>query len=512
MHSRVLGITSPLFSLRSADDWGKGQISDLLALGKLAKAAGARLIQILPPHELTENESSPYGAMTAFALDPTYVTLGRVPELAGRLASDLVAEGKRLAALREVDYPGVLACKKKALGAAFEIFVNDEWQKKTARAEALVRFSEREPWVFEYALYAVLRDSHNGWGFSTWPDKERLRDESVLALGKPLSVVTPFARAVLARVYTQWLAFTEWQEVKKDLGRDGISLMGDLPFIVGSESADVWSMPASFDTTVSLGAPPDDFSADGQDWGLPAYTAEELAHLTWLGARSHHASRLYDAFRIDHVVGFFRQWVKPQETKKGEFRPSAEAQQAKLGAHILAGVKKSAGPARVIAEDLGVIPPFVRTTMKELDIPGYKVVPWEKDARQMVRSPAEYPELSVATFGTHDTAPITSWWDELKPWERDQIGAHAGMRADAKEDERHVKLTQMLLSSPAEIALLQIQELTGDGDRVNLPGSVGPHNWTYRVRRPVDELMQDTRIAQRLDAVREAAEKTGRTP
>lgn len=511
MHSRVFGITCPLFSLRSEDDRGKGQISDLLALGKLAKAAGASLIQILPPHELTENESSPYGAMTAFALDPTYITLSRVPELAGRFPSDLTAEGKRLAALSEVDYAGVLANKRKALAHAFEIFLNDEWTKKTARAEALVRFSEREPWVFDYALYAVLRDSHDGWGFSTWPEKERLRDASVLAMARPLATSTPTARAVLARVYVQWLAFTEWQEVKKELGRSGISLMGDLPFIVSTESEDVWSNPSSFDTTVSLGAPPDEFSSEGQDWGLPAYTADELSHLRWLGLRSQHASRLYDAFRIDHVVGFFRQWVKPHATKKGEFRPSTEPQQRELGAHILAGVKKSAGHARVIAEDLGLIPPFVRSTLTELDIPGYKVVPWEKDARQMVRSLDEYPKLAVATFGTHDTAPITSWWDDLKPWEREQIGAHAGLRGGEDEAARYPKLTQMLLSCPASIALLQIQEVIGDGDRVNLPGSVGAHNWTYRVRKPVEELMQDARIAERLQVAREASEKSGRT-
>jgi 4-alpha-glucanotransferase len=510
MQSRVLGITCPLFSLRSEDDWGKGQISDLLGLGKLAKASGARLLQILPPHELTENESSPYGAMTAFALDPTYITLSRVPELAANMPKDLAAEGNRLAGLATVDYAGVLGCKKRALAVAFDTFVEEEWKKNSARAEALLRFSEREPWVFDYALYSVLRDSHNGGGFSTWPDEERFRKEAVLAQARPLSVKNDVSRQVLARVYTQWLAFTEWQEVKKELGHHGIALMGDLPFIVGTESADVWSMPASFDATVSLGAPPDDFSADGQDWGLPAYTAEELSHLTWLGLRSHHASRLYDAFRIDHVVGFFRQWVKPHATKKGEFRPGDEALQAKLGAHILAGVKKSAGQARVIAEDLGVIPPFVRSTLKDLDIPGYKVVPWEKDARQVVRSPQEYPALSVATFGTHDTAPITSWWAELQPWEREQIATHAGMRPDAPEAERHVKLSRMLLASPANVALLQIQELIGDGDRVNLPGTVGPHNWTYRIAKPVDELLQDARIADRLQAVREASEQTGR--
>jgi 4-alpha-glucanotransferase len=300
--------------------------------------------------------------------------------------------------------------------------------------------------------------------------------------------------------------------VKAELGREGIALMGDLPFIVGTESADVWSHASSFDATVSLGAPPDDFSADGQDWGLPAYTPSELKSLEWLGARSHHAARLYDAFRIDHVVGFFRQWVKPAATKKGEFRPDDELLQAKLGAHILKGVKAAAGDARVIAEDLGVIPPFVRVTLGKLDIPGYKVVPWEKDARQVVRSPMEYPALSVATFGTHDTAPITSWWDELQPWEREQIAGHAGMKPDAKEEERHVKLSRMLLSSPSSVALLQIQELIGDGERVNLPGSVGPHNWTYRVKRPVEELMQDARIAARLEAVREASVASGRAP
>ena len=116
----------------------------------------------------------------------------------------------------------------------------------------------------------------------------------------------------------------------------------------------------------------------------------------------------------------------------------------------------------------------------------------------------------MATYSTHDTAPITSWWAELQPWERDQIAGHAGMRADARESERHVKLSRMLLASPSEIALLQIQELLGDGDRVNLPGTVGPHNWTYRVAKPMDELLQDARISERLAAVREASVASGR--
>jgi 4-alpha-glucanotransferase len=519
MQDRVLGITCPLFSLRTEDDWGKGQISDLLALAKLALMAGARMIQILPPHELTDNESSPYGAMTAFALDPTYITLGRVPELTGML-EDFEAERAALAALPAVDYTGTGVLKRRALGLAFSRFREHEWAQGTSRKDALLAFAEREPWVYDYALYVALRTSHNGWGFSTWPEAERDRAAEILARARPLSDETPESRRILECVYLQWIAFTEWDDVKAALTKMGVALMGDLPFIVGTESADVWAHRRSFATGVSLGAPPDEFSAEGQDWGLPAYTPHELQSLDWLTLRSHHAARLYDAFRIDHVVGFFRQWVKPHEKGpdatgphvmgKGRFFPTDAEAQAELGAHVLAGVQKAAGAAHVIAEDLGVIPPFVKATLLELSIPGYKVVPWETDTRLMVRSPAEYPKLSVATFGTHDTAPITSWWDELKPWEREQIAGHAGMSPDAREDVRHVKLTQMLLAAPSDIALLQIQELLGDGTRVNLPATIGPHNWTYRVTRPLEQLMQDARIVERLEAVRKASLESGR--
>jgi 4-alpha-glucanotransferase len=517
MQDRVLGITCPLFSLRTENDWGKGQIADLLVLADLAENAGASLIQILPPHELTENESSPYGAMTAFALDPTYITLSRVPELASGFGFDAAAERARLAALPGVDYAGAGALKRRALGVAFERFMNDEWSKKTARAEALSKFAESEPWVYDYALYMTLRASHNGWGFSTWPEPERERSADVVGHAVGLDDKTTFGRRILEYVYLQWIAFTEWDDVKSALAARGVALMGDLPFIVGTESADVWAHRASFASGVSLGAPPDEFSEDGQDWGLPAYTAHELASLDWLERRSKHAARLYDAFRIDHVVGFFRQWVRPLDSKgqkgKGQFVPHDSDAQEKLGAHVLAGICRAAdgrGGARVIAEDLGVIPPFVKQTLNKLGVPGYKVVPWEKNERLMVRSPQEYAKLSVATFGTHDTAPITSWWADLKPWEREQIGAHAGMHPDAPEPERHVKLTRMLLAAPSNIALLQIQEILGDDDRVNLPATIGPHNWTYRVKKPIEQLMQDARISERLRAVREASVDTGR--
>jgi 4-alpha-glucanotransferase len=514
MQERVLGITCPLFSLRTEDDWGKGQISDLVALADLARASGASLLQILPPHELTENESSPYGAMTAFALDPTYITLARVPELAGGLGFDAGAERGRLASMPGVDYAGTGALKRRALGVAFERFMSDEWSKKTARADALVKFAESEPWVYDYALYVTLRASHNGWGFTTWPEPERERSADVIGHAMALDEKTTMGRRILECVYLQWIAFTEWDTVKSELAKRGVALMGDLPFIVGTESADVWAHRASFAIGVSLGAPPDEFSEDGQDWGLPAYTPHELAALDWLERRSKHAARLYDAFRIDHVVGFFRQWVRPLDSKgqkgKGQFVPHDSDAQEKLGGHVLSGICRAAHGSRVIAEDLGVIPPFVRETLTKLGVPGYKVVPWEKNERLMVRSPQEYSKLSVATFGTHDTAPITSWWDELQPWERDQIGGHAGMRADAPEDERHVKLTRMLLGAPSDIALLQIQELLGDGDRVNLPATIGPHNWTYRVKRPIEQLLQDARISDRLRAVREASVATGR--
>jgi 4-alpha-glucanotransferase len=509
--SRVAGVTLPLFSVRTRRDWGIGQIGDLPACAEWIASAGHRVLQILPPMELSSGETSPYGARTAFGLDPIYITIEDIPDLDAReieqaLGEQGLAARDRARSSPTVEYDVVRALKTKALRVAFQNFVAREWKRDTPRARELRGFLDDErAWSADLALYVALRDERAGHGWQSWDAPERDRDPAAMARARDR-----LADAILEHQYCQWIAHQQWDRARIAMRERGVELMGDMPFIVCTESADVWAHRGQFRLDVGLGAPPDAFSADGQDWGLPAYDwrAMDADDLAWLRARTRHAARLYDRFRLDHVVGYFRQWVK-KPGEKGCFDPDGEDAQRDRGERVLRAILEAANGTRVIAEDLGVVPRFVRETMARLDVPGYRVIPWEKDEHFRYRDPKDFPLASVATWSTHDTKPITSWWADLEPWERDQLDDLMQTRG-ATNGERHEAWMRALLASGSALTLAQAQELLGQPDRINLPGSVGPHNWTYRLPQAIETLASDAAVSQRLAVVRRLVQETGR--
>jgi 4-alpha-glucanotransferase len=519
--SRVAGVTVPLSSIRTQRDWGIGQITDLPAFARWIVTAGHRLVQILPPYELAPGETSPYGARTAFGIDPVYLTVEEIPELdaAGiddALGGDGLAERARLQALGHVDFAAVRALKARALRRAFERFYEREWKRGTSRAEGLRRFVAREGWAADLATYVALRDHHNQWSWQHWPPGERLhRPDALAAAHRALE------RPILEHEYLQWVADEQWQRAKAAVNALGVEVMGDLPFIVGTESADVWAHASEFRREVSLGAPPDAFSEDGQDWGLPAYDWDKMEEndLAWIRARTRHAAALYDRFRLDHVVGYFRMFIRPPSDPskptlhkpKGWFDPPEEPDQDARGEHVLRIIQAEAGKTQVIGEDLGVIPPFVRKTLTSLGIPGYRVLPWENDAG-VFRDPTEYPASSVATWSTHDTAPIVSWWDDLPAADREQLATLAKLGPEAAADPaaRWLPLLKLLFGSKSELTLVLPQEILGESARINTPGTVGEGNWTYRLPCPVERLEADREVCARMTALRDAVRESGR--
>lgn len=514
---RISGVTIPLFSLRTRADWGIGQITDLPATAAWLLRAGQRLVQVLPTHELSDGESSPYGALSAFALDPIYITVERVADLdAAEIARALGDRGRaeleRVRAAPRVDYRAVRALKRTALAAAFERFRTRELARGTERGKALIAFVEREGgWLRDHALYVALRASHDLHGWMTWPASERDRAPEILALAESPKDDGGLGTRVLEQMYLQWIAHEQWHAARKELRALGVQLMGDMPFIVGGESADVWAHREQFRTDVSLGAPPDDFSADGQAWGLPAYDwrTMDADGLRWLRARAKHEASLFDRFRIDHLVGFFRQWVS-RPGDKGAFDPAEEPAQISRGEKVLTALLEAAGQGTVIAEDLGVIPPFVRETMAKLGLPGYKVMPWERNDQFIPHDPRSYPELSVATWSTHDTAPITKWWHDLEPWERERLAALDGFALDLPEHQLELALLKLLFSARSELTLVLVHELIGDKSRINTPGTVDDVNWTWRLPRPLEELRDDAALGGRFEEIRALVLASGR--
>lgn len=518
MH-RIAGTVLPLFSLRTRRDWGIGQITDLPACASWLRRAGQRLLQILPPQELSAGETSPYGALTAFGLDPIYVDVEGIADLdAGAIDALLGAEGKgtlaRVRSAPSVDYAAVRSLKTRALAAAFERFHEREWKRETPRAKALAEFRKREgAWLDDLALYTALRESHAGWGWSTWPDGERDRDEKALE-----AVRGRDGKRLLEVAYVQWALLEQWDAARAKMRELGVELMGDLPFVVGVESADVWSHASQFQMNLSLGAPPDAYSSDGQDWGLPPYDwlAMEADDLAWIRARTRHAARLYDRFRLDHAVGYFRQWVKRREAgAKGHFDPEGMDAQCARGRRVLGAVLEELAranqvePPRALAEDLGVIPDFVRQILRELGMPGYRVLPWEKDG-SVFRDPHTFPPESIASWSTHDTAPIVSWWGELSDWDRGVLGHRAGVDPSMDERARTLALLKDLYGAGSNLALVLAQELLGLPDRINTPATVGAYNWSWRLPRPIEDLEGDAAVSSRLEAVRSLVEASGR--
>jgi len=518
---RQAGVVLPLFAIRTRDDWGIGQLTALPACAAWIRQGGQRLLQVLPPHTLSSGETSPYGALTAFGLDPIYADIGAIEDLdAARIDDALGSDGKaalaRARAAELVDYDTVRDLKMRAFAVAFARFVRQDWEHDTPRAKRLAEFMRRERgWLDDLALYEALRASHAGWGWASWPEDERDRAPVALAGARK-----DHDLYFLEIAYVQWTLSSQWEDAHDRMRELGVELMGDLPFVVGSESADVWSHAAQFQIQLSLGAPPDDFSADGQDWGLPPYywLAMESDDLAWVRMRARHAARLYDRFRLDHVVGYFRQWVRRRDgVDRGRFDPAGTQGQRARGCRVLGvmldelsrAAEPIAGP-RIIAEDLGVIPPFVRESMRELGMPGYRVLPWEKDATGF-RDPKAFPSESVASWSTHDTAPIDAWWPELPEYDRVPLARRAGVAAGLEDDpERSIGLIGDLYRARSGLALVLAQELLGLKDRINTPGTVGPQNWRWRLPRPIEDLAEDAAVVARMNAIRVAARESGR--
>jgi 4-alpha-glucanotransferase len=511
--SRLAGLTLPLFSLRTHRDWGVGEIGDLPAAGRFAREAGFRMLQLLPPYELSEGETSPYGARTAFGIDPIYVSLGDVPHLDAQAIAQALGEGgeaelARLRARPSVDYRGVRTLKMRALRVAFERFRERELGPATARATEFREFCQREAsWEDDLSLYVAIRDAHGGHGWQTW--EQGLRDRNPAALREARE---RHADAILFHQWLQWTAMGQWFRARADLAKLGVSLMGDLPFVCCNESADVWAHRELFRTERSLGAPPDEFQPElGQDWGLPPYdwAALDADGLDWFRARAAHAARLYDAFRIDHVVGYFRQYVRIPG-RLGYFDPFDPHAQEGRGWKMLVATIEAAKGARIIAEDLGVIPPFVRKALSDLKLAGYKVLPWEKEPIGTYREPKDFAPVSVATWSTHDTAPITAWWDDMTPAEQKGLSKLAGLEPDASGAKRELALFRLLFSAGSDLALVLAPELLGQPARINTPGTVGEANWTYRLPAPLEELESDAAVRARLGALHELARASRR--
>ena len=527
--ARRSGILIPLFSAPSSGSWGIGDIGDIESLSRWLAGAGQHILQLLPLNEMAPGHQSPYSAMSAMAIDPIYINVAAVPEsIANGGEASLDASDR--ASLTEargaahVAYAAVRRVKHHALCAAFERFVEHEWGSGSARAAALGAYVEQESWwLVDYALFRALHEQQDGRTWTEWPEALRQRDPDALAAAtRDLTRDIPFYQ------YLQWIAGTQWKAARTAAAANGVALFGDLPFMVDLHSADVWAHQGHFRLDRSVGVPPDAFSATGQDWGMPAYNWDALAasDYTWLRSRARRSEALYDGYRVDHLVGFFRTYTRPRHHDGQEpgFSPARQIEQLRLGEQVLRIFREPG--SEIIAEDLGIVPDFVRASLTMLGVPGYRVFRWEADWDEQTkvlkafRDPLRYPAISVATSGTHDTEPLITWWETTATAaEKAAVAAVAPLQqlagpldiltAPFVPGVRDVFL-ELLFASASNILLLPVQDVFGWDDRINEPATVGEKNWTYRLPWPVDALGDQDMARERQAALRAWSEKYGR--
>jgi 4-alpha-glucanotransferase len=491
----------PLFSIPSARSWGIGEIGDLQVLTTWLADAGQRLLQLLPITETSPYDPSPYASISAMAIDPQYISLAEMEDFAAIGGEQLLEPRHRdlLDRVRwaaAIDYPAVRELKQVTLRRAFDHFFSTEWTECSSRASVLRAFaSDQAWWLDDYALFRALHARYQGRPWIEWPEPIRTRaPHAVEAERQALS------KEMLFRTYLQWVASEQWAVARTR--SNGVALFGDLPFMVNGDSADVWSRQDEFGQDGSVGVPPDAFSATGQDWGLPPYLWDVLKErdFDWLRLRARRMAQLFDGYRVDHVVGFYRTFVRPKGGGDGQFTPADQPSQIALGETVL-GVFRSTG-VEIVAEDLGTVPDFVRESLGRAAIPGYKVFRWERrwhSSGQPFTDPPEYPAASVATSGTHDTEPMTVWWAQAPEAERRAVldtpsirsrlsasEQQQAMDAPALSAKLRTTLLEVLFASGSNLLVLPIQDVFGWSDRINQPATVGDQNWTWRLPWLID--------------------------
>ena len=557
---KIAGVLAPLFALRREDDLGIGDLAALREFIDWSAQGGFRLVQLLPINE-TGGDNSPYNAISAMAIEPT--TLELAPGTPVDLTQEIFAktiEGTDLTKLRRgnIKYPRVKKLKLELLEAAFENFGNSGSDERKREFHEFVE-AESE-WLRDYTLFRALIELNNGsemW--DQWPEEYQTVERAREWLGKlPADRQEAIGERRIFFCYVQWIANQQWREIKAYAEQRGVALMGDIPFGVSYYSADVFTRPNEFALDWAGGAPPEPYFKDdeftqkwGQNWGIPLYRWDVMAanHFRWWRQRVRGVKHVFHVFRIDHVLGFYRIYSFPwRPTRNQEFLPlswdemkaltggrephfaprddlspeNAEANRRE-GEEYLRVVLREAGATRVVGEDLGTVPDYVRPNLQSLGIAGFKIPQWECPHNQVIPGD-RYERLSVATYATHDHKPLRALWEEAfeeqtatsdqAKGELIKIAKFSGIDREIGpaeyEREFYPRIFEALFACNSWIAVVMLTDLLARKYRFNVPGTAADSNWTRRMQRSVAQLQSSPKERRRMRIMRELLEKTGR--
>lgn len=560
------GVLIPVFALRRNADLGIGDTAGVKEAIDFCARNALSGLQVLPINE-TSGDNSPYGAISSVALDPVLLALEpeSVPGLLPAEFERIVSEsGIRDQANSSVDYKLVKKLKLDLLRSAFAEFKKGKESKyKAEHAELRAFLAKHQTWLEDYTLFRTLIDVHGGnpcW--TQWS----VQQQSPEAARDWLNASTIKAKLEDDRnfhSYVQWLAFRQWQELRKYADEKGVWLMGDIPFGVSRYSADVWSCRQLFELDWSGGAPPenlfqgDPFTAKwGQNWGIPVYNWKnhKKENYRWWRQRVGRLTEIFHYFRIDHVLGFFRIYSFPWIPERNhEFLELSEEEAKKLtkgrlpqflprddypeklgklnaeeGKHLLEMILEAAGDNGVVAEDLGTVPPYVRPLLRELGIPGFFIPIFERDEESETlefKSTDEMHPLSLGTYGTHDHMPIAMYYEDLvRRWHGENgheawLDVQRLMRFLGLDDENppleftddlHEAFEKVLLDSPCWLALFMIPDILGTKEQFNVPGQGGAGNWSQRLAMSLNDYERDVYFGAKIKRLSGLIKSSGR--
>ena len=558
---RIAGILVPLFALRGKDDIGIGDTGALREFIDWAAGIGFKLVQLLPINEIGA-DNSPYNAISALAIEPTTLQLGpNSPQDLTREDFDAALAEVDLGRLRRggVKYRHVKKLKRRLLEKAF---ANFSARASEDRKSGFRKFCEEEAaWLHDYAFFRVLMEENDDSpAWNRWPAQHQSIERARTWLHSlPQDQQAAITNRQNYFCYVQWTAHQQWREIKSYAEERGVALMGDIPFGVSYYSADVFARRDEFVLDWAGGAPPEPYFKDdeftqkwGQNWGIPLYRWDRMRanNFEWWGERVRAVRRIFHLFRIDHVLGFYRIYAFPWRPRKNkQFLPLDRNQMLERtsgraphfvprddetpenceankrdGEEYLRVVLDEAGATRVIGEDLGTVPDYVRPNLRSLGVAGFKIPQWEVH-NERVTPGDEYERLSVATYTTHDHKPIRALWEEAfeRPtatseqsrFELAKIAVFA--RFDPKidkvdfEKDFYPAIMEALFKSNAWIAVVMITDLLARKYRFNVPGTTAKSNWTRRMQRSVAQLRSSRKTQARMRLIHELLEKSGRT-
>jgi 4-alpha-glucanotransferase len=523
-------------------------------------------LQVLPINE-TGDDHSPYNAISSVALDPVYLTLTpeEVPGLLSETLTELAPDALRVE-LRAgpVQYRRVKQLKLEVLSLAYVEFEAVDLATGTDPAYEFQAFVESNmSWLPGYTLFRTLLNEYsNNPLWHDWaPEHRSLNAGEVWLADAPDREELVRYRQFTA--YVQWITWRQWREVRALADEKKVRLIGDIPFGVSRYSADVWSETTLFDLTWSGGAPPEPFFTGdeflrswGQNWGIPLYdwAAHREQDFAWWKQRIAMTGQIFHAFRVDHALGFFRlysfPWIPqqnheyvnltPEEAKEKAGgrephfvpRPDKPEENAELncadGEALLSMIQKAAGETAVVAEDLGVVPPYVPLVLEKLGIPGFEIPHFLMDKKTHEFTPREkMNEIGVATWGTHDHPPLAVWYRDLtkrwrgpdghEPWLELQglmrfLGEKEAEPPEFLTESLHQSFLRALLEARSCWTIFVISDIFAVDWRFNQPGTATDDNWSQRLDRPLSAYADDAVLGPKLRFLREEIVKTGRAP